>query len=94
MIGLRENIRTDHQGEAAMQQATFLIDEMNICVECAIALKKFIGGLEGVESIEALPGRIIISFDERGIDREFLNVRSLFRTIHRQGFNLASRQAC
>ncbi len=55
-----------------MQEATFLIDEMNICVECAIALRQFIGGLDGVESIENLPGRIIISFDESKIDREFL----------------------
>ncbi len=55
-----------------MQQATFLIDEMNICVECEIALRKFIGGLDGVVSIEDLPGRIIISFDESKIDREFL----------------------
>ncbi len=57
---------------ADMQTATFLIDELNICVECAIALRRFIGGLEGVESIEDLPGRIVVSFDERKIDRELL----------------------
>jgi hypothetical protein len=36
----------DHQGEAGCNRQ-FLIDEMNICVECAIALRKFIGGLDG-----------------------------------------------
>jgi hypothetical protein len=55
-----------------MQKATFLIDEYNTCVECAIALRRFIGGLDGVESIEDLPGVIVISFDEKKIDREML----------------------
>jgi hypothetical protein len=55
-----------------MQKATFFIDETNICVECAIALRQFIGNLDGVESIEDLPGRIIITFNEKRIDPELL----------------------
>lgn len=55
-----------------MQKASFPIDQYNICVECAIALRRFLGGLEGVESIEHETGLIIISFDEEKIDREKL----------------------
>ena len=68
-----------------MQTATFLVDEFNICVECAIALRRFIGGLEGVESIEDLPGRIIISFDERKLDRELLT-KITRDSIRKMGF--------
>jgi copper chaperone CopZ len=56
----------------AMQKASFPIDEFNICVECAIALKRFIGGLEGVESIEGEFGKIVVYFDEKKIDPELL----------------------
>jgi hypothetical protein len=55
-----------------MQKASFLIDEYNICVECAIALRRFIGGLDGVLSIDDEPGMIVISFDESKIDPELL----------------------
>ncbi len=55
-----------------MQQASFPIDENNICVECAVALRRFIGGLEGVESINGERGKIIISFDEKKINLETL----------------------
>jgi hypothetical protein len=55
-----------------MQKATFAIDEYNTCVECAIALRRFIGALDGVESIDDLRGMIIVSFDETKIDREWL----------------------
>lgn len=68
-----------------MQKATFLIDEYNTCVECAVALRRFIGGLDGVESIEDLPGMIIVSFDETKIDQEFL-IRIAKDSIHKLGY--------
>ncbi|OGW34387.1 MAG: hypothetical protein A2010_10070 [Nitrospirae bacterium GWD2_57_9] len=55
-----------------MQKASFPIDELNICVECAIAVRRFIGGLDGVESIEGERGKITVYFDEKKIDPEFL----------------------
>ena len=34
-----------------------------LCEECSLALRRFIGHLDGVESVDAENGRIMISFD-------------------------------
>ena len=52
-----------------MKVALFNVDK-NICAECSLALRRFIGGMEGVESIDALQGRIAVKFNEAAIDEE------------------------
>ena len=44
----------------------------NLCAECSLALRRFIGGMDGVESIEVESGKIAVKFDETAIDEEKL----------------------
>lgn len=34
------------------------------CEECSLALRRFVGNMAGVESVDVENGRIVISFDE------------------------------
>jgi hypothetical protein len=52
-----------------MKVALFNVDK-NLCAECSMALRRFIGGMSGVESIDALEGRIAVKFNEAEIDEE------------------------
>ena len=40
------------------------------CAECALALRRFIGKMDGVKSIETGEGSIVIDFDEQKIGEE------------------------
>jgi copper chaperone CopZ len=52
-----------------MKVALFNVDK-KICSECSMALRRFIGGMDGVESIEAMQGKIAVKFNETAIDEE------------------------
>ena len=52
-----------------MKEALFNVDK-NLCTECSMALRRFIGGMDGVESIDAIQGKISVKFDEAKIDEE------------------------
>jgi copper chaperone CopZ len=45
----------------------------DLCGECSIALRRFIGGMDGVESISVERGRIAVRFDEDAIGEEKLS---------------------
>jgi copper chaperone CopZ len=42
------------------------------CEECSLALRRFIGGMEGVESIEVQNGKIKIGYDSSKITEDTL----------------------
>jgi len=44
----------------------------NLCDECSLALRRFVGNIDGVESIEVERGKIAVRFDETAIDEEKL----------------------
>ncbi len=44
-----------------------------LCAECSLALRRFIGGMDGVESIDVERGKIAVRFDEAEIDEEKLS---------------------
>ena len=50
-----------------MKKSYFSVDK-NLCLDCSFALRKFIGGLDGVSDIEVEQGKIAVSFDENEID--------------------------
>jgi copper chaperone CopZ len=54
-----------------MKVAVFNVDK-TLCAECSLALRRFIGGMDGVESIDAEQGKIAITFNETEIDEEKL----------------------
>lgn len=46
--------------------------QKEFCEECALALRRFIGGMEGVESIDVIDGQISIDYDEMIINGSIL----------------------
>ena len=55
-----------------MKVALFNVDKA-LCAECSLALRRFIGGMDGVESVDAEQGKIAITFNETEIDEEKLS---------------------
>ena len=55
-----------------MKVALFKVDK-NLCAECSLALRRFIGGMDGVESIDAEQGKIAVTFNESVIGEEKLS---------------------
>jgi len=55
-----------------MKKAFFTMTQGHLCMDCTLALRRFIGGLDGVESIDVEEGKIAVSFDENAIDQEQL----------------------
>ncbi|MBI5055938.1 MAG: hypothetical protein HZB61_04910 [Nitrospirae bacterium] len=55
-----------------MQRITFNMQK-EICDDCSLALKRFIGHMDGVESIETEDGRLVIDFNASKISMEELS---------------------
>lgn len=69
-----------------MKTALFKVDK-NLCADCSLALRRFIGGLDGVDSIDVVQGKIAISFDEREIDENKLS-RIARDSVEKLGYSL------
>ena len=69
-----------------MSTARFKVDK-RFCEECSLALRRFIGGMDGVSDVHVESGDVVIDFDERTIPEE--RVRSLARdSIERLGYRI------
>ncbi len=55
-----------------MKVALFDVDT-TLCAECSLALRRFIGGMDGVESINIERGKISVKFDDAEIDEKTLS---------------------
>jgi copper chaperone CopZ len=69
-----------------MKVALFNVDK-NLCAECSHALRRFIGGMDGVESIEAVQGKIAVKFNETAIDEETV-ARITKDSIEKHGYRI------
>jgi copper chaperone CopZ len=69
-----------------MKVALFNVDK-NLCAECSLALRRFIGGMDGVESIDVEQGKIAVKFNEIEIDEEKLS-KITKDSIERLGYKL------
>ncbi len=54
-----------------MKKASFGVAK-HLCADCSFALRRFIGGLDGVDSIDVEEGKVVVSYDENEIDQEKL----------------------
>ena len=54
-----------------MKVALFAVSN-NLCDECSLALRRFVGNIDGVQSIEVERGKIAVKFDETAIDEKKL----------------------
>lgn len=61
--------------------------EKHLCEECSIALRRFIGHMEGVESIDVEEGKIAIAFDDSKVTKEALS-RITRDSIEKLGYKL------
>lgn len=55
-----------------MKVALFDVDK-SLCAECSLALRRFIGGMDGVESIDVEQGKIAVKYDETVISNDWLS---------------------
>ena len=70
-----------------MNMALFSVDR-GICAECSLALRRFVGGLDGVESSEARDGRIAVRFVDTAIGEETVS-RIAKDSIEKPGYRVA-----
>jgi len=61
--------------------------EKNFCEECSLALRRFIGHVDGVESIDVEEGKIAVVFDEAKITEEEL-LRITRDNIEKLGYKI------
>ena len=69
-----------------MKTALFNVDN-TLCAECSLALKRFIGGMDGVESIDMEQVKIVVKFDEADIDEAKLS-KTAKDSIERLGYRV------
>ena len=55
-----------------MEKISFRV-EKTFCEECSLALRRFIGNMDGVESIDVEEGKIAVVFDSARITEEELS---------------------
>ncbi len=61
--------------------------EKQFCGECSLALRRFIGGMNGVANVDVESGMVSVEFDGTRIDED--RVRKLTRdSIERLGYRL------
>ncbi|MBI5099814.1 MAG: hypothetical protein HZB30_11310 [Nitrospirae bacterium] len=57
-----------------MRKISFKV-ESNLCDDCVLALRRFIGHLDGVDDIDVEDGRVVVNFDELKItDKEISRI--------------------
>lgn len=67
-----------------MKTAKFSIDQ-SLCGDCSLALRRFIGGMDGVSSIDVEQGAIAVTFDETELDETKLR-KVVKDSIERLGY--------
>lgn len=71
-----------------MEKISFAMSK-DVCDSCSLALKRFIGKMDGVESIDVEDGKVVISFDGAKISRADL-ARITRDSIDKLGYKLVS----
>jgi len=59
----------------------------DVCDDCSLALRRFIGHMKGVESINVEDGKVIIDFNDSAISKEELD-RITRDSIEKLGYKL------
>lgn len=69
-----------------MEKISFNVGKI-FCEECSLALRRFIGNMDGVESIDVEEGKVAIAFDKAEITRKELS-RITKDSIEKLGYKL------
>jgi copper chaperone CopZ len=66
---------------------TYFKVQQQFCGECSLALRRFIGGMDGVNAVEVEQGAIAVEFDEGKVPEE--RVRTITRdSIEKLGYRV------
>jgi copper chaperone CopZ len=76
------------KGNKPMKTARFSVEKKQLCGDCALALRRFIGGMDGVESIDEEQGEIAVRYDETVVNKEKL-LKITRDSIEKLGYRLA-----
>jgi copper chaperone CopZ len=61
------------------------------CEECSLALRRFVGNIDGVESVDMENGRIVISFDASMITED--RVRTIAQdSVEKLGYKMTDEK--
>jgi copper chaperone CopZ len=74
------------EGGRSMSTAYFKVQKQ-FCGECSLALRRFIGGMDGVQGVNVETGMVAVEFDEQRIGREDLT-RITRDSIERLGYRV------
>ena len=69
-----------------MEKLSFNIGK-DFCEECSLALRRFIGHMEGVESIDVEEGKVAVVFDREKVSHEEL-ARITKDSIEKLGYKI------
>jgi copper chaperone CopZ len=61
----------------------------NLCGDCSMALRRFVGNLDGVDSISVENQKIAVTFDETSADEELIT-RITRESVEKLGYKIAS----
>ncbi len=61
--------------------------QKEFCEECSLALRRFIGKMDGVNSVDAESGRIVIDFDDSKLTEEHI-MKISRESIEKLGYKL------
>ncbi len=62
--------------------------QKEFCEECSLALRRFIGKMKGVDSIDVESGKIVVSFDDSKIMEDDI-VRISRESVEKLGYKIA-----
>lgn len=63
--------------------------QKEFCDECSLALRRFIGHMDGVSSIDVEEGKIVITFDDgRTTEEDILKISS--ESIEKLGYRMSN----
>jgi len=66
---------------------TYFKVQKELCGECSMALRRFLGGMDGVNEVDVERGMIAVDFDDKRIGED--NVRQIARdNIERLGYRI------
>lgn len=71
-----------------MEKLSFNVGK-DFCEECSLALRRFIGHMEGVDSVDVEEGRVAVAFDSGKITGEEL-ARITKDSIEKLGYRLSA----
>jgi len=54
-----------------MKKLAYSVDK-SLCAECSMALRRFMGKMDGVDSIDVEGEQVVINFDEDRVKEDFL----------------------